>query len=191
MLGGSRSQKAYSTHAKAAKYNLELAVKVHEFPAKELNHAIESIARLAEVCGDLKCLHINVESAFDTQGVLRAAWIYPLAIDCDERPSATAWTVATPAHDFDYEAEGWFQIATEGVCRYGREIVLRYGIATLEGGRRTEERNVEISNPNWEIVRVKVFRWMPNFGAALERFPLHSRRTEATKTFWNSLTASR
>ena len=74
MLGGSlRSQQAYSTHVKTAKYNLELTVKVHEIPAKELNRAIESITRLAEVCGDLKCLHINVDSVFDTQGVLRAA----------------------------------------------------------------------------------------------------------------------
>jgi hypothetical protein len=76
MLGGTlRSQKAESTedHAKTAKYNLELTVKVDEIPANELNHAIESITRLAEVSGDLKCLHINVESVFDTQGVLRAA----------------------------------------------------------------------------------------------------------------------
>jgi hypothetical protein len=76
MLGGSlRSQKAHSTegHAKRAKYNLELTVKVHEIPANELNHAIESITRLAEVCGDLECLHINVESVFNAQGVLRAA----------------------------------------------------------------------------------------------------------------------
>jgi hypothetical protein len=28
---------------------------------------------LAEVCGDLESLHINVESVFDTQAVLRAA----------------------------------------------------------------------------------------------------------------------
>ena len=76
LLGGTlRSQKSQSTndHAKTAKYNLELTVKVDEIPANELNHAIESITRLAEVCGDLKCLHINVESVFDTQGVLRAA----------------------------------------------------------------------------------------------------------------------
>jgi hypothetical protein len=76
MLGGTlRGQKPQSTedHAKTAKYNLELTVKVHEIPANELNHAIESISRLAEVCGDLESLHINVESVFDTQGVLRAA----------------------------------------------------------------------------------------------------------------------
>ena len=60
-------------HAKMAKYNLELTVKVHEIPANELNRVIESMSRLAEVCGDLESLHINVESVFDTQAVLRAA----------------------------------------------------------------------------------------------------------------------
>ncbi len=51
----------------------ELTVKVHEIPANELNRAIESLSRLAEVCGDLESLHINVESVFDTQGMLRVA----------------------------------------------------------------------------------------------------------------------
>ena len=76
MLGGTlRNQKRQSAedHAKTAKYNLELTVKVHEIPANELNRTIESISRLAEVCGDLESLHINVESVFDTQGVIRAA----------------------------------------------------------------------------------------------------------------------
>jgi hypothetical protein len=76
MLGGTlRSQKPQSTadHAKTAKYNLELTANVHEIPATELNRVIESISRLAEVCGDLESLHINVESVFDTQGVFRAA----------------------------------------------------------------------------------------------------------------------
>jgi len=73
--GNLRSQKPQSAedHAKTAKYNLELTVKVHEIPASELNRVIESISRLAEVCGDLECLHINVEPVFDTQAVLRAA----------------------------------------------------------------------------------------------------------------------
>jgi hypothetical protein len=76
MLGGSlRRQSTHSTadHPKTAKYNLELTIKVHEIPANELNRAIESISRLAEVCGDLGFLHINVESVSDTQGVLRVA----------------------------------------------------------------------------------------------------------------------
>jgi hypothetical protein len=76
MLGGSlRSQSTHSAAdlPKTAKYNLELTIKVHEVPANELNRAIESISRLAEVCGDLESLHINVESVFDTQGVLRVA----------------------------------------------------------------------------------------------------------------------
>jgi len=76
MLGGTlRSQKPQSTedHAKTVKYNLELIANVHEIPATELNHAIELITRLAEAGGDVKSLHINVESVFDTQGVLRAA----------------------------------------------------------------------------------------------------------------------
>jgi len=76
MLGGTlRSQKPQSTadHARTAKYNLELTVKVHEIPANELNHAIESISRLAEACCDLESLHLNVESVFDSQGAFRAA----------------------------------------------------------------------------------------------------------------------
>ncbi|MGA9134564.1 MAG: hypothetical protein WB384_21385 [Candidatus Sulfotelmatobacter sp.] len=75
-LGGTlRSKKPQSTedHAKTAKYNLELTANVHEIPATELNHAIGLITRLAELGGDVKCLHINVESVFDTQAVLRAA----------------------------------------------------------------------------------------------------------------------
>ncbi len=61
-------------HGKTAKYNVELTVKVHEIPANELNRTIESISRLAEVCGDLESLHINVEPVFDdAQAVLRAA----------------------------------------------------------------------------------------------------------------------
>ena len=76
MLGGtlkSRKAESIEDHVKAAKYDLELIVKVHEIPATELNRAIESITRLAEVCGDLESLHINVESVFDTQGMFRAA----------------------------------------------------------------------------------------------------------------------
>ena len=76
MLGGTlRSQKPQGTQdqAKTVKYNLELIANVHEIPATELNHAIELITRLAEAGGDVKCLHINVESVFDIQGVLRAA----------------------------------------------------------------------------------------------------------------------
>jgi hypothetical protein len=46
---------------------------VHEIPATELNRALESISRLAEVCGNLESLHINVESVLDAQAVLRAA----------------------------------------------------------------------------------------------------------------------
>jgi hypothetical protein len=76
MLGGtvwSQEPQSAEDHAKMAKYNLELTVKVHEIPANEVNRVIESISRLAEVCGDLESLHINVESVFDTQAVLRAA----------------------------------------------------------------------------------------------------------------------
>jgi len=76
ILGGTlRSQKAQSAedHGKTAKYNLELTVNVHEIPANELNRAIESISRLAEVCGDLESLHIDVEPVFGTQAVPRAA----------------------------------------------------------------------------------------------------------------------
>ena len=76
ILGGTlRSQKARSAedHGKTAKYNLELTVKVHEIPANELNRAIESLSRLAEVCGDLESLHIDVEPAFDPQAEIKVA----------------------------------------------------------------------------------------------------------------------
>jgi hypothetical protein len=76
MLGGTlRTKKAQPTayQSKTAKYNLELTVKVYEIPADELNHAMESISRLAEVCGDLESLHLNVESVPRAQGGLRAA----------------------------------------------------------------------------------------------------------------------
>ena len=68
MLGGTLpSQKSQSAedHAKIAAYNLELPVKMHEIPADELNRTIESISRLAEVCGNLESLHINVEPVFE------------------------------------------------------------------------------------------------------------------------------
>ena len=76
MLGGTlRNQKPQLTgdHAKAAKYNLELTAKVHGIPATELNFIIESMTRLAEAGGAVESLHINVESVFDAQFVLRAA----------------------------------------------------------------------------------------------------------------------
>jgi hypothetical protein len=58
---------------KTAKYNMELTVKVRAIPVNELNRAIESISRLAEVCGDLESLHVNVDPVGDTQAVVRAA----------------------------------------------------------------------------------------------------------------------
>lgn len=75
-LGGTlRSQKALRTvcQRKTAKYNLELNVNVRGIPGDELNHAIESISRLAQVCGDLESLHFNVECVPGTQAVLKVA----------------------------------------------------------------------------------------------------------------------
>jgi hypothetical protein len=73
VLGGTLRSQTAKDDAKTAKYNLELTVKMHEIPANELNRAIQSITSLAEVSGDLECLHINLESGSDTQGVRRAA----------------------------------------------------------------------------------------------------------------------
>jgi hypothetical protein len=76
MLGGTLlSQKAQSAggQAQPTKYNLELSAKVHGIPAAELNFIIESMTRLAEAGGAVESLHINVESVFDTKGVVRAA----------------------------------------------------------------------------------------------------------------------
>lgn len=76
MLGGTlRSQKAQPTayQRKTAKYNLELTMNVHGISGDELNRAIESVSRLAEVCGDLESLHLNVECVPGSQAVLRVA----------------------------------------------------------------------------------------------------------------------
>jgi len=76
MLGGTlRGEKRQPTadHARAPKYNLELTLKVHEIPGNELNHAIESIMHLAEVCGNVESLHLNVESVFDSRSAFRVA----------------------------------------------------------------------------------------------------------------------
>jgi hypothetical protein len=50
-----------------------LRAKVHEIPAAELNLIIESMTRLAKAGSAVESLHINVESVFDTKGVVRAA----------------------------------------------------------------------------------------------------------------------
>jgi hypothetical protein len=74
-LGGTlRNQKAETEDpANKHKYNLELTANVHGISATQLNHAIELITHLAKAGGDVKCLHINVESVFETQAVPRAA----------------------------------------------------------------------------------------------------------------------
>lgn len=66
LLGGTIRKDGGRTSAKqpqeTLKYNLELTVKVHAVPARELNHTIESITQLADVARNLECLHLNVES---------------------------------------------------------------------------------------------------------------------------------
>jgi hypothetical protein len=76
MVGGTlRSQTPHSAeaHGKTAKYNLELNVKVHALPGNELTRLVESMNRLAEICGGVESVHIKVEFVFDTHAVLRAA----------------------------------------------------------------------------------------------------------------------
>ncbi len=73
MLGGTLRGQQSQSGSKTTKYSLELTAKVHEIPAAELNHVIESITRLAKIGGDVELLHINVESVFDTRAALRAA----------------------------------------------------------------------------------------------------------------------
>jgi hypothetical protein len=76
MLGGTlRGEKAQSggETPKTAKYNVELAAKVRDIPATELNLIIGSMTRLAELGAAVESLHINVESVLDTQNALRAA----------------------------------------------------------------------------------------------------------------------
>ena len=76
MLGGTlRGEKAPSggETPKTAKYNVELAAKVRDIPAAELNLIIGSMTRLAELGAAVESLHINVESVLDAQNVLRAA----------------------------------------------------------------------------------------------------------------------
>ncbi len=73
MLGGTlRSPKA-QTGARTAKYSVELTAKVHGIPAAELNHAIESITRLAEVGSQVESLHINVEPVYAIEALFKAA----------------------------------------------------------------------------------------------------------------------
>ncbi len=55
-----------------ATYDLEVMAKVREVPAAELNYLVQSITRLA-AAGELERLHINVESFFETEGLIRAA----------------------------------------------------------------------------------------------------------------------
>ncbi len=71
LLGG----KLPSDKAKVrkTKYNLELIVKVREIPAAELEHLLQSLTRLAEVGDGLECVHVNVESIFDAEPLIRAA----------------------------------------------------------------------------------------------------------------------
>jgi hypothetical protein len=76
IVGGTlRSRKAQSDGdgAKTAKYNLELTAKVREIPATELSIVIESMTRLAQAGRAVESLRINVETVFNTEGVLRAA----------------------------------------------------------------------------------------------------------------------
>ena len=76
MVGGTlQSQTPHSAeaHGQTAKYNLELTLKVRELPGSELTRIIESMNRLAEVCGGVESVHIKVESVSDIQAVLRAA----------------------------------------------------------------------------------------------------------------------
>lgn len=76
MVGGTlRSKKTQSDGdgAKAVKYNLELIAKVREIPATELSLIIESMTRLAQAGRAVESLRINVETVFNTEGVLRVA----------------------------------------------------------------------------------------------------------------------
>ena len=66
LLGGTirnRSARALTNERQGTvKYNVELTVKARQIPAHDLNHTIESITQLADVAGNLECLHLNVES---------------------------------------------------------------------------------------------------------------------------------
>ncbi len=76
LLGGSlRGPKSVSSNdqVKPNKYDLQLTVKIHGIPAQELNDIIESMAHLAEVSGEVECLHINLESAFEGKQALKTA----------------------------------------------------------------------------------------------------------------------
>jgi hypothetical protein len=76
MLGGTlRGEKAPSggETPKTAMYTVELAAKVRDIPASELNLIIASMSRLAEIGGAVESLRINVESVLGTQNALRAA----------------------------------------------------------------------------------------------------------------------
>jgi hypothetical protein len=76
LLGGTLlSHKAQTSDdaANGPRYNLDVTFTMQEIPAKELNHAIQVITRLADVGGELDRLHINVECVMPAHGGLRAA----------------------------------------------------------------------------------------------------------------------
>jgi hypothetical protein len=76
MVGGTlRSQKTQleGDGRKTAKYNLELTARVREIPATELSLIIEEMTRLAQAGRTVESLRINVETVFNTEGLLRAA----------------------------------------------------------------------------------------------------------------------
>ncbi len=74
LLGGSlRGQKVPSSSDQGKKYELELMVKVRGVPAGELNDIIQFVTRLAELGGEVGCLHINLESGFQAECLPQAA----------------------------------------------------------------------------------------------------------------------
>ncbi len=76
ILGGTvfgQRQQPTEDQAKTARYNLELTANVHDVPGTELSYAMEVVTRLAQAGGDVKRLHINIESVSDAQVVLKAA----------------------------------------------------------------------------------------------------------------------
>lgn len=79
MWGGSlqslNSRRIDETTPKSVRYNLELTFRAFEVAARDLNHAIESITKLAHVGGELENFHMNIESVEEkvVQSFLSAA----------------------------------------------------------------------------------------------------------------------
>ncbi len=56
-------------HIKAGRYRISLTADIHEIPADGLNETTKLVSRLAELGGDVKACHIEVEPVFSSGAI--------------------------------------------------------------------------------------------------------------------------